>query len=94
MIRHQINSVWLFTNRNTLFFDKDGNQIVEYQKLIGWIDDGSKEDIEELARILLEQKPMVYIAKWREWKHQISIEEFFSILGFGPDYYRLVNEKS
>jgi hypothetical protein len=67
--------VILFTNRNLIVFDEEGKQH-DFQNAVDcyFIDEG-------LLNSLLSQPARYYIAKWREWKHEISKKEFEYLLG-------------
>jgi hypothetical protein len=71
----------LFTNRNCLIFDKKGEQIPEYQRAISC----SSLD-KELALKVTNESQKFFIAKWREWEHEIHCEEMQWLLGVHPDY--------
>ena len=88
-----IKTVYLFTNRNTMIFDENDNQLPEFQLKIGW---GTAQDVEgerEVLRQIHEDKPECYLAKWREYRSRISITELAAILGHGPWYERELRNK-
>jgi len=80
-----IKQVVLFTNRNLMAFDEEGRQIGEIQNAIRW--ERKDDDIERWAlEKIISDNPKIYIAKWKEWQHEISIQELCSILGHGRWY--------
>ena len=89
-----IKEIYLFTNRNTIFFDESGNQMPEHQAKISWKNDHSNSRLETLLSQIIEDNPKIYLAKWLEWKQEISIDEFFSLIGKGPWYWNIKNGKS
>jgi len=86
-----IKEIYLFTNRNLFAFDEEGEQIIDVQKAIGW-STGSKwidreREIKALERII-QDKPIIYLTHWPDrWKHEITIDDFCSLLGHGPWYW-------
>lgn len=87
--RHQAKSMWLFTNRNCLVFDKDGNQIVKYQAAISC----STLD-PEVAFKATEEAEEFHIGKFREWEHEINRDSMRFLLGIHPDYIQLRSRPS
>lgn len=85
-----IKAIYLFTNRNLIAFDEKGEQIIDIQTAISWDRKGYMDRDEEtaLARIV-EAKPNIWLARWQEWKHSITIDELCSLLGHGPWYWDL-----
>lgn len=90
-----IKEVWLFTNRNVMVFDEDGEQIVDVQKVLGcnsleyWHDKQTESSLEKV----IEAKPMIYISQWGIWNHQININEFCCLLGKGQWYWEYKQQK-
>lgn len=70
--------VALFTNRNSMVFGEEGNQIVEYQKAISCYNLNR-----DLALSLANEAKEFSICKFDEWCHEISREEFLYLLGMG-----------
>lgn len=68
--------VILFTNRNLIVFTEEGEQDAHLQ---GAVD--CYEINEEVLQELLSQPARYYISKWREWKHEITRQEFEYLLG-------------
>lgn len=67
--------VILFTNRNLIVFDEEGNQT-------HWQDAVDCYEINEsLLTELVCQSARFYLSKWKEWKHEISCKEFEYLLG-------------
>ena len=68
--------VILFTNRNLIVFDRFGQQDTYLQNAV---------DCYGIDRPVLDQllskSCQYFIAKWGEWKHQISQKEFEYLLG-------------
>jgi len=67
-----IGSVWLYTNGSLMVFTPEGHQIPDYQQSHPGI-----LMVEEIA----EKGQIFYIAKFREWMHPISREEFKALVG-------------
>jgi len=86
----KINGVWLFTNRNTAFFDEKGEQIIDLQGKISWepLPGYDAHKVESALEQIIKDNPKIYIARWQDWRHEITIEEFCSLIGFGPWYWR------
>ena len=89
----KIAEVWLFTNRNTIFFDGNGEQITEAMTAISYAPvnhyEGWKE--KDILKKMINDRPKIYIARIQEWKHEISLDEFCSILGHGRWFYDTKN---
>lgn len=84
-----IDRIYLFTNRNTVFFDERGEQMCDLMGSIGWKPIPSYEDYkvkETLEKVVL-NKPKIYLAKWQDWSQEINVEEFCCLLGYGPWYW-------
>ena len=91
-----IKSVWLFTNRNIAVFDENGEQVVDIQQAIGWNHRCLYEYAERAALekiVKTEPPPEFYLARWQEWKHKITCDEFCSLIGQGPWYWDYKEEK-
>lgn len=89
----RVAQVYLFTNRNCIFYDEMGEQIGEYQALVSWKPLPAYEltQLEELIRQLMTDKPQIFMARWpgpsdNSWAHPITLDEFASLLGLGPWY--------
>jgi hypothetical protein len=67
-----VGTVILYTNRAVMAFTPRGHQIPYYQK--GWD--------EELILELIDKGRNFYVAKWREWMHEITRDEFAALCGF------------
>lgn len=67
--------VILFTNRNLIVLGEDGKQ----HDLQNAVD--CYEINQELLDELLQQPARFYLARWREWKHEIDQREFEYLLG-------------
>jgi hypothetical protein len=66
----------LFTNRNCLIFDEDGNQMCEYQSKI------SHSHIDKnIARKVISEAKKFSLCKFREWIHEISVDDMKCLLG-------------
>lgn len=88
----RIAKVYLFTNRNVIIYDEDGNQIPKLQMYLGW--DTAKQrgkEMEVISRII-EDRPKVYLARWREWSIPITLEEFVDLMGYGPEFRKYLNQ--
>ena len=82
-----ISKIFLYTNRNAIFFDENGEQIHEYQKNVN-CNTADRRYIEtDVLKIVVQQKPVVFMCRWNEWIHEISVDEFCYILGYGSWYY-------
>jgi hypothetical protein len=67
----------LFTNRNCMVFDGDGNQVIEYQRAINCYSVNP-----EKAQETIDYCEEYYIASWRDgWKHKITKKETEYLLG-------------
>lgn len=75
-------SMWLFTNRNCLVFDENGEQIVKYQRDISCSHINKK-----IARQATIEAADFHLGKFREWVHDITREEMQFLLGVHPTYY-------
>lgn len=84
-----IKQVYLMTNRTCMFFDEKGEQIADLQGTIGWKPMPSYDDykVHETLRRVMEDKPEIFIARWQDWSHPITMDEFASLIGFGPWYW-------
>lgn len=65
----------LFTNRNCIIFNEDGNQDVEAQSAI------SCYEVTDNAQQTIDSCEEFYIAKWQEWKHRVTKKEIEYLLG-------------
>jgi hypothetical protein len=85
----KIHTVYLFTNRNSAFYDEQGEQIADLQQTIGWKPLPSYDSnlVEDTLRQMTRDKPTIFIARWLEWAHEITLDEFASLIGFGPWYW-------
>lgn len=98
----KIKEVYIFTNRNTVFFDEKGEQIANCQRAISWNKLESYEEykvdvvpeafavpatIKDVLKRVMNDNPVIYIARWQEWRHEITIDEFCSLIGFGLWYW-------
>ena len=91
-MRKRISKVCLFTNRNVLIFDEDGNQVPKLQMYLRW--DTSKhrgKEMEVISRII-EDRPKIYLTRWREWSMPITLEEFVDLMGYGPEFRKYINQ--
>jgi len=69
----------LFTNRNCLIFDENGEQITDYQMAI------SCSHIDpDIARKATEESETFSISKFRQWIQEITREEMQYLLGVHP----------
>lgn len=84
-----ITEIYLFTNRNTIFFDEKGEQICDLQRQLSWEPTPSYHDESDhtALRRIMKDKPTIYIARWQEWKNEITMDEFCCLLGYGPWYW-------
>ena len=73
---NKAKEMWLFTNRNCLIFDNEGNQIVEYQRGIS-----CSNLNKEVAYTATVEAESFHIGKFREWVHDITREEMQYLLG-------------
>ena len=77
----------LFTNRNCLIFDEDGNQMCEYQSKISH----SHVD-KKIARKVIGEVNKFYLCKFKEWIHEISMDDMKCMLGVHDN--QLVDENN
>ena len=90
-----IKEVYLFTNRNVIAFDEKGEQAVDIQKAISWdVDWLNREAEREALRKIIEDQPKVYIAKWKGWAEEITLDELCSILGHGKWFWENYKKRS
>jgi len=90
-----IKEVYLFTNRNVIAFDEKGEQVVDVQKAISWdVDWLVREAEREALKKIIEDQPKVYIAKWRGWVEEITLDELCSILGHGKWFWENYKKRS
>jgi hypothetical protein len=89
-----IKEVWLYTNRNVMVFDENGEQVADIQKILSW--DSLKSwnvlATEEALIKVIEAKPDIYISQWGKWGHRINLDEFCCLLGKGQWYWEYKNE--
>ena len=92
-----IKEIYLFTNRNIIAFDEKGEQVIDIQSAIGWNVDWYHHAKEEEALLkVIEDNPIIFLARWHEWKKEINLDEFCSLLGHGEwywDYKNLLKDK-
>jgi|GEM_PF-2767592 len=93
-----IKQIYLFTNRNLLAFDEQGEQVIDVQTAISWDVSGkwfNREKEQKALERIIQNKPTIYLASWIEqWKHEITIDEFCSLLGHGPWYWEKYKKPS
>lgn len=91
----KIKEVWLFTNRNVAIFDATGEQISDLQACFGWkpLPSWEEHNVKEALEKIVAAKPVVYLAQWQNWRHEITMDEFCSLLGFGPWYWEQKKQK-
>ncbi|RLI40745.1 hypothetical protein DRO59_08595 [Candidatus Bathyarchaeota archaeon] len=83
-----IKEVYLFTNRNVIVFDEKGEQVIDVQREISWDVEWYKHENEEKAlEKIIKDQPKIYLARWRQWAEEITIDEFCSLLGHGRWYW-------
>jgi hypothetical protein len=84
-----IAEIYLYTNRNCIVFDEKGEQIVDLQKVLG-VDSLEYWNLTKVEKALEEvilARPVIYIAKWNEWRKVINLDEFCCLLGRGQWYW-------
>ena len=83
------------TNRNTLFFDENDEQLINLQEIISWRPVPSYEayKVENVLKQVIKDQPKIYISRLMNWTYEINLEEFISIIGFGPWYWDYKKEK-
>jgi len=69
-------SIYLFTNRNCMVFNKSGEQILKYQKNMN-----CQRLDKDVAKKAIEEAREFYISKYKEWVHDVSKEEMSYLLG-------------
>ena len=80
--------VYLFTNRNIIAFDDKGEQISYFQSGVDCYDLDR-----DIAIEIANNTKKFYIAKWREWRQEISKREFLYLLGLGKEVRRMDEEE-
>lgn len=73
---NRAHSLWLFTNRNSMVFDCNGQQIVEYQVAIGCY-----AIAPELALQACSEAEVFVLSRWGEWEQPITRTEMQYLLG-------------
>jgi hypothetical protein len=71
-----IKSVYLFTNRNCLVFDEDGQQMPEFQGGISCYRLNRKK-----AQIVADKGQEFFLSRYQKWAQPISRREFEYLLG-------------
>ena len=87
----KIASFILFTNRNALICDKQGEQIVELQRKIGCYPSDPNDEQSVLLDVY-ESKPVIVLCRYGKWRHEISFTELCYMLGHGKWYESKVND--
>jgi hypothetical protein len=90
----KIKSILLFTNRIVWVTDENNEQMPLLQEALrnsipSWESYKTTDALEQI----IEAKPEIYITKFQEWTHKISLEEFCYILGFGEWYWNSKQQK-
>jgi len=90
-----IKEVWLYTNRNVMVFDENGEQVIDVQKILGWTSLKSWMVLETEGALVkvIEANPIIYMSQWGNWNHRINIDEFCCLLGKGQWYWEYKQEK-
>ena len=85
----RIQQIYLFTNRNSIFFDETGQQIPDAQDAVSWKPIESYRDykVHTVLHQVVKDQPKIYIARWQQWANEITIDEFCSLIGYGPWYW-------
>jgi hypothetical protein len=73
---NKAKQMWLFTNRNCLVFDENGEQIPEYQVAITCY--SLDRDV---AKKVCDEATEFHICSWREWEHEITKKHMMYLLG-------------
>ena len=73
---NKAKQMWLFTNRNCLVFDENGEQIPEYQAAITCY--SLDRDV---AKKVCDEATEFHIGSWREWEHEIPKKHMMYLLG-------------
>lgn len=71
------NTFILFTNRNCMVFDKNGEQIVEYQKLVSCYHRASAKRVNEM----LDTCVKFQFSDFRNFLHDVTKKEIQYLLG-------------
>lgn len=94
----KVCQVYLFTNRNCIFYDETGQQMGDLQRLISWNPLPSYDESKtyELLLRLMADAPQCYMAKWPSptdpgWMHPITLDELASLIGQGPWFWKKRN---
>jgi hypothetical protein len=90
-----IKEVWLYTNRNVMVFDENGEQVADIQKILSWDSLKSWNELatEKALEKVIEAKPVICIGRWNNWGHRINLDEFCCLLGKGQWYWEYKQEK-
>lgn len=84
-----IKEVYLFTNRNVAAFDENGEQVADVQAALSCYPGDCGQERAALRQIIADN-PVVYLAKWHKWRHEISIKEFCYMLGHGQWHWATI----
>ncbi len=70
----KISKIYVCMYRNYLVYDEEGKKFPEVQECLSY---GLRAEKAEMIKKIIEDKPSIYVPKWKE----ISIKEFLSLLG-------------
>lgn len=71
------HEIILYTNRNWMVFDADGQQMPDYQQAVSCFEIANAD----LARRAIAEAYLLGIAKWGVWRHEITRTEMEYLLG-------------
>ena len=71
----KISKIYVCMHRNYLVYDEEGKKLPEVQECLN---SGLEVDRREMVKKIVEDKPSIYVPKWKK----ISIKEFLFLLGF------------
>lgn len=85
----EANEIYLFTNRNWMVFDAQGNQMPEYQGAINCygINDAA------LAERAISEAKLFYVCKWKDWEEEVTKREMQYLLGLRTREMDLEDQK-
>lgn len=88
-MEHKIVEVVLFTNRTTFISYENGEMVHDIQTVFSWkpVEPYNDYKCHCALRQIIEDKPVFLLVKWNEWQHEITADEFCSLVGYGPWYW-------
>lgn len=84
----ELHTVVLFTNGNMMAIGEDGTTHDIQYDLSSKYNSNKINAIEEIIK----KRPIIKIAKWETWVHEITIEEFCLLINVYDIYKRIMKE--